>query len=74
MNYGTSILAGHYSPLTIRNAYYQANQDAFHGAQLPPGTTITLAVAGTSACLDDSLQTTNTPSGSWQWTSQSVYP
>jgi hypothetical protein len=74
MNYGTSILAGHYSPLTIRNAYYQANQDAFHGAQLPSGTTITLAVVGTSACLDDSLQTTNTPSGSWEWTSQSVYP
>ena len=74
MNYGTSILAGHYNPLTIRNAYYQGNADAFRGAQLPPGTTITLAVAGDSACLDDSLQTTNTPSGSWQWVSQPVYP
>jgi Family of unknown function (DUF6345) len=74
MNYGTSILADHYSPLTIANAYYQANQDAFHGAQLPPGTTITLAVAGDSACLNDSLQSSSTPSGSWQWTSQSVYP
>ncbi|MGH7953450.1 MAG: DUF6345 domain-containing protein [Limisphaerales bacterium] len=74
MNYGTSILAGHYSPLTIRNAYYQATQDAFHGVSLPPGTTTTLAVAGDSACLDDTLQSTNTPSGSWQWTSQPVYP
>jgi hypothetical protein len=74
MNYGTSILAGHYNPLTIRNAYYQANQDAFHNVSLPAGTTITLAVAGDSACIDDSLQTSNTPSGSWQWTSQPVYP
>jgi len=74
MNFGTSILARHYNPLTIRNAYYQANQDAFHNVSLPAGTTITLAVAGDSACLDDSLQTTNTPSGSWQWTSQPVYP
>ena len=74
MNYGTSILAGHYNPLTIRNAYYQANQDAFHNVSLPSGTTITLAVAGDSACIDDSLQTSNTPSGSWQWTSQPVYP
>ncbi len=70
VNYGVTNV----SPLTIRNAYYQGNQDAFHNVQLPPGTTITLAVAGDSACLDDSLQTTNTPSGSWQWTSQSVYP
>jgi hypothetical protein len=74
MNYGASTSAGNYNPLTIRNAYYQANQDAFHGAQLPPGTSITLAVAGDSACLDDSFQAANTPSGSWQWTSQSVYP
>lgn len=74
MNYGTSILAGHYNPLTIRNAYYQANQDAFHNVSLPPGTTITLAVAGDSACLDDSLQTNTPPSGSWQWVSQPVYP
>jgi hypothetical protein len=70
VNYGVT----NASPLTIRNAYYQGNQDAFHGVQLPSGTTITLAVAGDSACLDDSLQTSNTPSGSWQWTSQSVYP
>jgi len=68
MNYGTSILANHYNPLTIRNAYYQGTQDAFHGVLLPAGTAITLAVAGDSACMDDTLQTTNTPSGSWQWT------
>ena len=71
MNYGRH---NFYSPYTIRNAYYQANTDAFQNAPLPSGTSITLAVAGDSACLDDSLQTTNTPSGSWQWVSQPVYP
>lgn len=71
MNYGRH---NFYSPYTIRNAYYQGNTDAFQNAPLPEGTTITLAVAGDSACLDDSLQTTNTPSGSWQWVSQPVYP
>lgn len=73
MNYGTSILAGHYNPFTIRNAYYQGNHDAFQNAPLPPGTTITLAVAGDSACMDDSLQTTNTPSGSWTYDSTTVF-
>jgi hypothetical protein len=71
MNYGRH---NFYSPYTIRNAYYQGNTDAFQNAPLPSGTSITLAVAGDSACLDDSLQTTNTPSGSWQWTSQPIYP
>jgi hypothetical protein len=71
MNYGRH---NFYSPYTIRNAYYQANTDAFQNAPLPSGTTITLAVAGDSACLDDSLQTNTPPSGSWQWVSQPVYP
>ena len=32
VNYGVT----NASPLTIRNAYYQGNQDAFHNVQLPP--------------------------------------
>jgi hypothetical protein len=71
MNYGKHDF---YSPYTIRNAYYQANADAFQNASLPPGTSITLAVAGDSACLGDTLQTNTPPSGNWTYTSQPVYP
>jgi hypothetical protein len=71
MNYGRH---NFYSPYTIRNAYYQANTDAFQDADLPEGATITLAVAGDSACLDDTLQTNTPPAGSWQYTSQPIYP
>ena len=74
MNYGTSILAGHYNPLTIRNAYYQGNYDAFHNVSLPAGTTTILAVAGDSTCMDDTLQSTNTPGGSWTYDSKEIYP
>ncbi|HEV2692378.1 MAG TPA: hypothetical protein VG347_05730 [Verrucomicrobiae bacterium] len=70
MNYGRHDF---YSPYTIRNAYYQGNTDAFMDAPLPSGTTITLAVAGDSACLDDSLQTNTPPSGSWQYDSLLIF-
>jgi len=70
MNYGKHI----YSPFTIRNAYYQANTDAFENAPLPDGTEITLAVAGDSACMGDTLQTNTPPGGSWEWVSQPIYP
>ncbi len=62
------------SPRTIRDGYYQANVDAFQNAALPSGTVVTLAVAGDSACLDDTLQTNTPPSGSWQYDSLQIYP
>jgi hypothetical protein len=71
VNYGVSTNA---SPLTIRNAYYQGNFDAFQNSALPSGTTITLSVAGDSACMNDSLQTNSTPGGSWSYDSKEVYP
>jgi hypothetical protein len=70
MNYGRHT----HSPYTIQNAYYQANTDAFANAPLPDGTEITLAIAGDSACLDDTIQTNTPPSGSWEWVSQPIYP
>jgi hypothetical protein len=70
MNYGRH---NFYSPYTIRNAYYQGNQDAFQNVDLPEGTTITLSVAGDSACLDDSLQTNTPPAGSWQYDSLEIF-
>jgi len=63
-----------YGPYTIRNAYYQANIDAFANAPLPDGAEITLAVANDTACFGDTLQTNSPPGGSWQWGSQPVYP
>lgn len=70
LNYGRH---NFYSPYTIRDGYYQANTDAFQNAPLPPSTVITLAVAGDSACLDDSFQTSTPPSGSWQYDSLEVF-
>lgn len=70
LNYGRH---NFYSPYTIRDGYYQANTDAFQNADLPSGTVITLAVAGDSACLDDSFQTNTPPSGSWQYGSLEIF-
>ncbi len=77
MSYGTSTNANSASPLTIRNAWYQAAQQAYtdEGKFLPPNTIIKFAVAGDSACFDDSLQTNNAPQGSWRIDSPvQVYP
>jgi hypothetical protein len=71
LNYGRH---NFYSPYTIRAGYYQSTTDAFQGGLLPEGTTTTLAVAGDSACMDDSFQTNTPPSGTWTYTSQPVYP
>lgn len=70
MNYGVT----NYSPLTVRSAWYQAAKDAYHNIPFPSGTTISYAVAGDSACHDDTLQTNSTPTGSWFYDSQQVYP
>ena len=67
MNYGSSTNAGSASPLTIRNAWYQAARQAYadEAQYLPPNTVIKFVVAGDSACLNDTLQTNNAPGGSW---------
>jgi hypothetical protein len=76
MNYGTSTNANSASPLTIREAWYQAGKDAYGNApSIPPSAVIKFAVAGDSACIDDSLQTNNAPQGSWTYpTPVQVYP
>jgi hypothetical protein len=76
INYGTSTNANSASPLTIRNAWYQAAKDAYHNnPSIPSGTVINFAVAGDSACLNDSLQTNSAPQGSWSYASLvQVYP
>jgi hypothetical protein len=71
MNYGTST---NYSPLTIRSAWYQSAQTAFTNVTLPSGATITLAVAGDTACLNDMLQSNSPPGGIWTYDSKPVYP
>ena len=64
MNFGTST---NYNPLTIRAAWYRAAQDAYKNAKFPAGTTIIFAVAGDSACKDDSLQNYSQPQGDWSY-------
>jgi hypothetical protein len=64
-----------YNPMTIRSAWYQAAHYAYqlsgvHYAISP----LTFAVAGDSACHDDMLQTNYTPTGSWFYDTQQVYP
>jgi hypothetical protein len=71
MNFGTST---NYSPLTVRAAWYQAAQNAYHNVSFPSGTTMVFAVAGDSACHDDMLQTNYPPTGSWFYDTQQVYP
>jgi hypothetical protein len=67
MNYGTSNIAGAYNPLTIRNGWYQAAQQAYadEGKYLPANTVIKFAVAGDSACFGDYLQNYSAPAGTW---------
>jgi hypothetical protein len=74
ISYGTSTNAGSSSPLTIRSAWYQAAHDAYHNVAFPGGTTISYAVAGDSACHDDTVQTNATPTGTWFYDSQQVFP
>jgi len=62
MNFGTST---NYNPLTIRAAWYQAAKDAYRNIPFPNGSVISFVVAGDSACIDDMLQTNNTPTGNW---------
>lgn len=62
MNHGPST---NYSPLTIRAAWYQAARDAYTKAGLPSGAVVKFAVAGDSACMNDSLQNYYAPGGSW---------
>jgi hypothetical protein len=64
---------GTYGPLTIQNAWYQAAAYAYQNSG-PTYPTIVFAVAGDAACLGDSLQTNSTPSGTWTYTTQQVYP
>jgi hypothetical protein len=69
MNFGTST---NYSPLTIRAAWYQAATDAYKGVHFPSGTTIIFAVAGDTACVDDSLQNYSQPQGDWSYYNSST--
>ena len=70
MNYGNST---NYSPLTVRNAWYQGARDAFKGGKY--GYTISYIVAGDTACFSDYVQTNSTPQGSWRLDDPTqVYP
>jgi hypothetical protein len=62
--------------MTIRAAWYQAGRDGYQFAPgMPADAVIKFAVAGDSACIDDSLQTNNAPQGSWTYpTPVQVYP
>jgi hypothetical protein len=71
MQHGTQ--SGVYSPLTIQQAWYQAAAYSYQnsGQSYP---TISFAVAGDVACMNDSLQTNSTPSGTWTYVSKEVFP
>lgn len=71
MNYGTST---NYSPMTIQSAWYQAAHDAYSSDGLPSNITVVFAVAGDSACMNDTLQSYSTPGGSWTYNSKQVFP
>ena len=70
MNYGRGSL----SPMTMRAAWYQAARDAYSGKSFT--NTVTFAVAGDSACIDDYIEAgfNSSPQGSWSYDSSQVRP
>ena len=75
MNYGTNGPAP--NPMTIRAAWYQAarDADAIYKQSLPDGaSSAVMAVAGDTACMNDMLQTNYSPTGTWTYDSQQVWP
>jgi len=60
------------APMTIKNAWITAATDAYHQNSYP--ITMKFAVAGDSACGNDSLATNSAPTGTWTYTSTQVYP
>jgi hypothetical protein len=75
MNYGTNGPTPH--PMTIRDAWYQAarDADAIYKQSLPDGaSSAVMAVAGDTACMNDTLQTNSSPAGTWTYDSQQVWP
>ena len=72
MNYGNS---SNYNPMTIRAAWYQAARSAYANDLFPSGTVVKFVVTGDSACQNDTLQSTNPPSGNWFYDAPvQVYP
>jgi hypothetical protein len=70
MTHGNST---NYSPMTIRAAWYQAANHVYSvGGNY--GTTITCAVAGDTACQNDTLQTNSNTTGTWTYESKEVWP
>jgi hypothetical protein len=75
MNYGTNGPTS--NPMTIRASWYQAarDADAIYKQSLPDGaSSAVMAVAGDTACMNDMLQTNNSPTGTWTYDSQQVWP
>lgn len=63
---------GGFAPLTIKTAWFQAAENAYQGGSY--GNTIVFAVAGDSACQNDTLQSYSSPGGTWTYSSQQVWP
>lgn len=63
------------TPMTIRQAWYQAAKDAYHQSSQNYGITVKFVVAGDTACSDDSVTSNSSPSGVWFYdTPVQVYP
>jgi len=60
--------------MTIQAAWYQAASYIYQNTGQNYGDPIIFAVAGDSACMNDSLQTNSTPLGSWTYVKQQVWP
>lgn len=61
-------------PMTIGSAWTTAAKDAYAATKFNYGIVMKFAVAGDSACLNDTLSSTSTPGGSWSYSSTQVYP
>jgi hypothetical protein len=74
INIGTNVAIP--NPLTLRAGWYQAARDAYRVYNtLPDGVSYAaLAVAGNTACRDDNIQATNSPTGSWFYETNRIWP
>jgi hypothetical protein len=63
------------SPMTIQDAWFTAARDAFGATGFNYTNAITFAVAGDSACANDTLQNNTAPGGNpYYYNSQQVWP
>jgi hypothetical protein len=62
------------TPMMIKDAWINAAKDAYAQSGFNYTNVMKFAYAGDTSCISDTLNSTNTPGGSWTYSSQTVWP